>query len=122
MTYEAISFSEKFAKFRDQFSPKVIAQMNDYQFKLVRAEGDFVWHSHEETDETFVVLEGELVIDFRDGSVTIRAGEMFVVPRGREHKPFAATECRLLIVEPCGVTNTGDAPEGALTAPRDVWI
>ena len=122
MPYQSISLADKFARFTEQFSPRVIAQMNDYQFKLVRAQGDFVWHSHPDTDETFLVIEGELVIEFRDGRVTLRAGEMFVVPRGKEHKPFAAAECKLLIVEPAGVTNTGDAPPGALTAAQDVWI
>lgn len=96
--------------------------MNDDQFKLVRAEGDFVWHSHTETDETFLVLEGELAIDFRDGRVVLKADEMFVVPKDKEHKPFAASECRLMLIEPRGVRNTGDAAEGALTAPDDVWI
>ena len=122
MTYAPISFEEKFARFSDQFRPKVIAQMNDVQFKLVRVEGDFVWHSHADTDETFIVLDGELAIDFRDGRVTLRSGEMFVVPRGVEHKPFAASECRIMLIEPAGTTNTGDAPAGALTAPNDVWI
>jgi mannose-6-phosphate isomerase-like protein (cupin superfamily) len=121
MNYQPISFDEKFAKFHEQFRPKVVAQMNDVQFKLVRAEGDFVWHSHADTDETFIVLEGELAIDFRDGRVTLKAGEMFVVPRGKEHKPFARQECRILLIEPAGTVNTGDAG-GDKTAPDDVWI
>ena len=122
MTYAPISFDQKFAKFSEQFRPKVIAQMNEVQFKLVRVEGDFVWHAHESTDETFIVLEGELAIDFRDGRVSLRSGEMFVVPRGKEHKPYAASECKIMLIEPAGTTNTGDAPAGALTAPDDVWI
>lgn len=121
-SYEPVSIEEKFTKFSERFRPKVIAQMNDYQFKLVRAEGDFVWHSHEDTDETFLVLEGELAIDFRDGRVVLKAGDLFVVPKGKEHKPFAARECRLMLIEPSGVRNTGDAPGGNLTAPDDVWI
>lgn len=121
MPYEAISIDAKFAKFSERFRPKVIAQMNDVQFKLVRVEGDFVWHSHEHTDETFIILAGQLVIEFRDGQVVLNEGEMFVVPRGKEHKPFAASECRLMLIEPAGTVNTGDA-EGALTAPNDVWI
>lgn len=120
--HQPIGIEQKFSKFSEHFRPKVIAQMNDYQFKLGRAEGDFVWHSHPDTDETFIVMEGELAIDFRDGRVTLRAGEMFVVPKGVEHKPFAAAECRFMLVEPAGVRNTGDAPTGALTAPDDVWI
>lgn len=121
MSYQAVSFREKFGKFTERFQPKVIAQMNDVQFKLVRVEGDFVWHSHAETDETFIVMEGELTIDFRDGAVTLRSGEMFVVPRGVEHKPFAASECKIMLIEPAGTVNTGDAG-GDRTAPNDVWI
>jgi mannose-6-phosphate isomerase-like protein (cupin superfamily) len=121
MSYEAISFREKFGKFREHFQPKVIAQMNDYQFKLARVEGEFVWHRHGETDEAFIVVEGELTIDFRDGAVTLRAGEMFVVPRGVEHKPSAASECKIMLIEPVGTVNTGEVG-GEMTAPNDVWI
>jgi mannose-6-phosphate isomerase-like protein (cupin superfamily) len=121
MTYTAINFSEKYALFSEQWAPKVVAQMNDYQFKIVRLEGDFIWHRHAETDETFIVLDGELRLDFRDGFVLIGAGEMYVVPKGVEHKPFAAQEVRLLLVEPCGVLNTG-AEGGERTAVNDVWI
>lgn len=120
--YRPVSVEEKFGKFSEQFRPKVIAQMNDYQFKLVRTEGHFVWHSHPETDETFVVIEGELALDFRDGRVVMKAGEMFVVPKGKEHKPYAPSECKLLLIEPSGIRNTGDATEGPFTAPDDVWI
>lgn len=121
MSYEAISFRDKFDKFAGVFQPKVIAQMNSYQFKLVKVRGDFVWHSHADTDEAFIVLDGELTIDFRDGSVTLRSGEMFVVPRGTEHKPSATTECKIMLIEPIGTINTGGAG-GDLTAPDDVWI
>ncbi|HEY5611579.1 MAG TPA: cupin domain-containing protein [Thermoanaerobaculia bacterium] len=117
-----MSLEEKFARFSDQFRPKIVAQMNDYQFKLVRAEGEFVWHSHADTDETFLVLEGELAIEFRDGRVVLEPGDLFVVPKGKEHKPYAATECKLMLIEPSGVRNTGDAMASALTAPDDVWI
>jgi mannose-6-phosphate isomerase-like protein (cupin superfamily) len=122
MPYQPISFADKFAKFSERFRPKVVAQMNDYQFKLARVEGDFVWHSHDNTDEAFVVIEGELAIDFRDGRVVLKPGEMFVVPRGVEHKPFAASECKIMLIEPAGTVNTGDADSGAMTAPNDVWI
>ena len=88
MTYEAINFGKKFGLFHEQWQPKVIAEMNDYQFKLVRLQGDFIWHDHKHTDETFIVLEGVLRIDFRDGAVQLSAGEMFVVPKGVEHKPL----------------------------------
>lgn len=95
--------------------------MNDYQFKIVRLEGEFVWHTHADTDETFIVLEGELVIHFRDGEVTVGAGEMYVVKKGIEHKPSAARETKLLLIEPRGVLNTGDETNER-TAVNDVWI
>jgi mannose-6-phosphate isomerase-like protein (cupin superfamily) len=120
-TYTAINLAAKYALFNEQWAPKVIAQMNDYQFKVVKIEGDFIWHSHADTDETFIVLEGELRIDFRDGAVKIGQGEMYVVPRGVEHKPYAHQEVRLLLIEPCGVLNTG-AEGGERTAVNDVWI
>jgi len=121
MAYIPINFQEKLAKFQEHWSPKVIAEMNDYQFKLVKVQGDFVWHKHEDTDEVFIVLEGHLIIEFRDGQVSLHAGEMFVVPRNVEHKPFAASECKILLVEPMGVVNTGEE-QSALTAENDVWI
>ena len=116
-----INFAQKVAAFSAQWEPKVIAEMNDYQFKLVRLAGDFVWHHHPDTDETFIVLAGTLRIDFRDGNVTLGAGEMFVVPKGVEHKPYADGEVKVLLIEPRGVVNTGDAG-GELTARNDVWI
>jgi mannose-6-phosphate isomerase-like protein (cupin superfamily) len=119
--YEAISLARKFDKFRDVFRPKVIAELNDYQFKLARVKGEFVWHRHADTDEAFLVIDGELRIDFRDGHVTLGPGEMFVVPKGKEHKPFAVSECKIMLIEPRGVVNTGDAT-GELTAPLDAWI
>ncbi|HBO2316992.1 TPA: cupin domain-containing protein [Pseudomonas aeruginosa] len=120
-TTQAINFAAKLALFDDRWQPRVIAQMNDYQFKLVKIEGDFVWHSHADTDETFIVLSGRLRIDFRDGAVHLGPGEMYVVPRGVEHKPFAEGEVRMLLVEPCGVRNTGDQG-GERTAVNDPWI
>jgi mannose-6-phosphate isomerase-like protein (cupin superfamily) len=116
-----VRLAEKLGRLSEQWQPRVVAEMNDYQFKVVRLEGDFVWHSHADTDETFLVVEGELRIDFRDGAVTIRAGEMCVVPRGLEHKPFAEREVKLLLIEPRGVRNTGDQG-GDRTAANDVWI
>ncbi|KXD23911.1 cupin domain-containing protein [Pseudomonas aeruginosa] len=120
-TTQAINFAAKLALFDDRWQPRVIAQMNDYQFKLVKIEGDFVWHSHADTDETFIVLAGRLRIDFRDGAVHLGPGEMYVVPRGVEHKPFAEGEVRMLLVEPCGARNTGDQG-GERTAVNDLWI
>ncbi|MGU1313066.1 cupin domain-containing protein [Pseudomonas aeruginosa] len=120
-TTQAINFAAKLALFDDRWQPRVIAQMNDYQFKLVKIEGDFVWHSHADTDETFIVLAGRLRIDFRDGAVHLGPGEMYVVPRGVEHKPFTEGEVRMLLVEPRGVRNTGDQG-GERTAVNDLWI
>jgi mannose-6-phosphate isomerase-like protein (cupin superfamily) len=121
MDYIAINFEEKFVKFSEHWSPKIIAQMNDYHFKLVKFRGEFVWHSHAETDEVFIALDGEMSIEFRDGMVALKAGEMFVVPKGVEHKPFAANECKIMLIEPAGTVNTGDAG-GDLTADDNVWI
>ena len=111
----------KFECFTEQWSPKVVAEMNDYQFKLVRLEGDFVWHDHQDTDETFIVLEGTLVIEFQDGTVELEADQMLVVPKGVPHRPRASTEAQVLIGEPKGVINTGDA-ESHMTAPLDDWL
>ncbi|MDZ7757152.1 cupin domain-containing protein [Rhodohalobacter sp.] len=122
MKYEALKFEEKFDLFDEQWTPKVIAEMNNYQFKLAKVEGDFIWHSHEDTDETFIVLEGDLRIDFRDGSVNLEKGEMFVVPKGVEHKPFAENEAKLLLIEPKGIVNTGDKSKTERTAKNDVYI
>lgn len=122
MTLQPIRFRDKFSLFNEHWSPKVIAQMNDYQFKLVKVLGDFVWHSHSHTDEVFIVLSGQLRIDFRDDCVVLSEGDMFVVPKGIEHKPYANEETELLIVEPIGVINTGDQSAGDMTAKNDVWI
>ena len=121
MKFEPINIEKKFGLFREQWQPKVIAEMNDYQFKIARLEGDFVWHDHKDTDETFIVLDGRLRIDFRDGSVELGPGEMFVVPKGVEHKPYAEAEARVMLIEPRGVVNTGDRG-GERTAKNDVRI
>lgn len=119
--YQPINFAHKFSLFTEQWQPKVIAEMNDYQFKVVKIHGDFVWHTHPETDETLIVLEGILRIDFRDGHVLVKAGEMYVVPRGIEHKTYADHETKLMLIEPRGVLNTGNEG-GERTAVNDVWI
>lgn len=121
MKHQAVNFRNKLGLFTEQWSPKVIAEMNDYQFKVVKLQGDFVWHDHKDTDETFIVLEGRLRIDFRDGHVNLSEGEMYVVPRGIEHKPYAEYEAKVLLIEPRGVVNTGDEL-GSQTAENDVWI
>ena len=121
MDLKPINLQEKLAKFSNHWSPKIIAQMNDYHFKLVKLQGDFVWHSHADTDEVFITLDGEMSIEFRVGKMDLKAGEMFVVPKGVEHKPFADKECKIMLVEPGGTVNTGDA--GAdMTAEDNVWI
>jgi len=121
MKYDPINIKDKQALFDELWSPRVITEMNDYQFKLAKGEGDFVWHDHPDTDEVFIVIEGELVIEFRDGAVTLNPGDMYVIPRGVEHKPFAKGLVQVLLVEPKGVVNTGEY-SGALTAENDIWI
>ena len=118
---QPVNFQSKLNLFSEHWSPKVVAEMNDYQFKLVKIQGEFTWHHHSDTDETFIVLEGSMGIEFKERTVHLREGEMFVVPRGEEHKPFAENECKVLLVEPRGVVNTGESG-GALTAKNDVWI
>ena len=121
MNGEPINLAQRLSKFSKQWAPHVIAELNDYQLKLVKLQGEFVWHEHKDTDELFLVLEGEMEIGFRDRTVTLKAGELFVVPKGVEHITRAASECHALLIEPRGVVNTGDAG-GALTAENDRWI
>ena len=113
-----VDLSGKLDRISEHWAPKVVARMNDYEVKLVKVLGEFVWHSHEETDELFLVLSGELTIRLRDGEVRLGAGQLYVVPRGVEHCPVAAGEVAAMLVEPEGVVNTGDAG-GALTAAYD---
>lgn len=120
MEIRGINIEQKLSLFTEHWSPKVIAQMNDYVFKLAKIQGEFIWHSHPETDEVFIVLEGSLVIDFRDDRIELNQGEMCVVPRGIEHKPSAKHECHIMVIEPAGTVNTGDA-EGDKTVD-EVWI
>ncbi len=122
MDYNSIEISNKYKLFNEQWQPKVIAEMNDYQFKIAKIEGEFIWHSHKETDETFVVIKGEIEIEFRDGFVKIKEGEMFVVPAGVEHKPKSKKESQIMLIEPKGVVNTGEEDSNNLTAKNDVWI
>lgn len=121
MKYRPINFEEKLGKFSEQWSPKIIAQLNDYRLKLAKVQGEFVWHNHPETDEVFIVVKGRLEILFRDGKVSLSEGEMFVVPKGVEHKPVAENECHILLIEPAGTVNTGDILDEK-TAPNDIWI
>ena len=118
--YKALNFEEKFSRFTEHWFPRVIAEMNDYQLKLVKVQGEFVWHKHPETDEVFIVINGVLDIEFKDAKVTLESGEMFVIPKGVEHRPVAKKECKMMLIEPKGVVNTGDAG-GQLTAENDAW-
>ena len=117
----SINLQSKFELFSEHWSPKVIAEMNDYQFKLVKIKGNFTWHEHMETDEVFIVIEGSMGIQFKDRKVQLNDGEMIVIEKGVKHKPFASEECKVLVVEPRGIVNTGNAG-GSLTAKNDVWI
>lgn len=121
MNTQPINLQKKLAKFSEHWSPKIVAQMNDYHFKVVKVQGEFVWHDHRETDEVFIVLKGQLEIQFRDANVVLNEGEMFVVPKGVEHKPLAAQECHILLVEPAGTVNTGEIVSER-TAANDAWI
>ena len=116
-----VNLRDKLSKFSEQWTPKVVAEINDYQFKLVKIEGEFVWHEHSHTDEAFIVIEGEMSIEFEDKTVELSEGEMYVVPKGVEHKPYAEKECKVMIIEPRGIVNTGNT-DGDLTASNDVWI
>ena len=116
-----INFKSKFDKFNDLWSPKVIAEMNDYQFKLAKIKDDFIWHEHNDTDEVFIVISGVIWIEFKDETIQINAGEMIVVPKGTKHRPYATEEAQIMLVEPKGVVNTGDI-ESDLTALNDQWI
>ena len=116
-----INLKSKFQEFTDQWSPKVIEEMNDYQFKLVKIENDFTWHKHDDTDETFLVIEGKMGIEFEDQTVELSEGEMIVIPKGKKHKPYADKEAKIMIIEPKGITNTGDVTND-FTAENDQWV
>ena len=115
---EPVSIARKLASFTDHWNPRVIAALNGQEVKLARLQGEFVWHAHDDADELFLVVEGELSMEFRDKAVPVRAGELIVVPRGVEHRPVAQSECAVLIIEPEGVVNTGDAPRSELTRDK----
>ena len=121
MNQQSINLQDKLSKFSEHWSPKIVAQMNDYHFKLAKVQGEFIWHDHPETDEVFLVLKGRLEIHLRDGKVTLNEGEMYVVPKGVEHKPVAESECHIMLVEPAGTVNTGEVVDER-TASHDVWI
>lgn len=112
-----IALAEKLAGFTEHWQPRTVAEFNGHDIMVVKAQGEFVWHKHDETDDFFLVLRGELTIELRDGSVTLRPGELFVVPKGVEHRPVAKEEVHLLLIEPSGTPNTGDR---ATAQPRRV--
>ena len=122
MNYYPTNINNKFELFSEQWQPKVIATMNDYEFKIAKIEGEFIWHSHKETDETFIVIKGEIEIEFRDGIVKVKEGEIFVVPAGVEHKPMSKKESQIMLIEPKGIINTGNIDSNNLTAKNDIWI
>ena len=121
MENNKINIKNKFRKFTDLWSPKVVAEMNDYQFKLAKVKGSFIWHSHDKTDEVFIVMDGELDIHLRDKTIHLTKGEMYVVPQGVEHKPEAGQECKIMLIEQKGTVNTGDYSNN-LTSPNDIFI
>ena len=121
MKINVVNISEKFSLITEQWDPKIIAQLNDYHFKIAKIKGEFVWHSHPETDEVFLVVDGEMVIHLREEDLNLRKGEMCVIPRGVEHKPTAENECQIMMVEPAGTLNTGDTG-GERTIEETAWI
>jgi mannose-6-phosphate isomerase-like protein (cupin superfamily) len=116
-----INLLSKYKKINEHWSPKVVAEMNDYQFKLAKIKNDFIWHSHEDTDETFIVIEGKIYIEFEDETVELSEGEMIVVPKGKKHRPYADEEAKIMLIEPKGVRNTGDIVND-LTSDDNQWI
>jgi len=106
--HRPVNLAEKLAAFTEHWQPRTVAEFNGHDVMVVKTQGEFVWHKHDETDDLFLVLRGELVIELRDGSVTLRAGDLFVVPKGVEHRPVAKEETHVLIIEPSGTPNTGD--------------
>ena len=118
---DVVNLSEKISHLPGPWQPHIVAELNEIQFKVARVEGDFVWHDHPDTDEAFLVVEGELHIDLPERTVTLTAGELFVVPKGMRHRPRAPEGAQIVLVEPRGVVNTGEEG-GDLTAPNDRWI
>ena len=121
MDIQAINLAKKLSLFDEYWSPRIIAKMNEYHFKLVKIQGEFIWHSHPDTDEVFIVIKGEMRIEFRDFHTKLSEGELCVVPKGIEHKPVAKDECQIMLIEPVGTLNTGDA-SGERTKTEQIWI
>lgn len=123
MRRQGVNLSEKLAGFDERWSPRTVAEFNGHDVMIVKVKGEFVWHHHDDTDDFFLVLKGRITIRMRDGDVELGPGELFVVPAGVEHQPFAAEEAELLLIEPSGTPNTGDPSAAAgrivLSATRD---
>lgn len=117
---QVVNLEDKFAAFGEPWSPKILARLNDYDVKAVKLRGEFVWHRHDETDELFFVTKGSLLLRFRDRDVTLGPGELLVVPKGVEHLPVAEEECEVILIEPAGTANTGDAGGSRTVEPE--WI
>jgi len=121
MKSKATNIKQKFSKISNYWSPKILAEMNNHEIKLAKIKGDFIWHSHEETDETFIVIEGEMEIEFHDRIIYLKEGDLFVVPKGVEHKPYAELECKIILLELKGTKNTGNKSD-KLTAENNLWV
>jgi mannose-6-phosphate isomerase-like protein (cupin superfamily) len=122
MTVEKINLSDKFGKLpAGDYAVRLVAKMNNYDFKIVKFKGDFIWHSHPETDETFIIMEGTLVMNFHDRKVEVRAGEMIVIPKGVEHKPSSENGYKAILIEPEGVSNTGNV-QSEMTIEKFEWV
>ena len=121
MTKSKINLKSKLESIKDYWSPKVIAELNNYQFKLAKIKDEFIWHEHNDTDEAFIVIEGNIEIELEGSTVELSEGEMFVVPKGAKHKPVGRGEAHIMLIEPRDVKNTGDI-ENELTAKNDIWI
>lgn len=118
---EAINLKDKFTKIDEAWTPKIIASMNNYHIKLAKFRGEFIWHTHQDTDEVFMVIKGEMSVHFRDKITLVKEGEVIVVPKGLEHKPMAENECEVLLIEPEGTINTGDT-KNSYTVDQLDWI
>ncbi|MEM7114499.1 MAG: cupin domain-containing protein [Chloroflexota bacterium] len=118
-----VNLKDKLALFSEHWSPKIVAELNDYHLKVAKVQDEFVWHDHPDTDEVFMVIQGTLDIEMHDRTVTLGEGELFVVPKGVEHRPVAREECHILLIEPAGTVNTGDSAETTtITATEGEWI
>ncbi|MFL3052485.1 MAG: cupin domain-containing protein [Candidatus Neomarinimicrobiota bacterium] len=121
MKIKKINLNQKFKKVYEYWQPKVIAEMNEYQFKLAKVKDEFIWHKHEETDETFFIIKGQLTIELKNEKLFLNKGEMVVIPKGVEHRPFADKECEIMLIEPKETVNTGNI-SNEMTAKNNQWI